>query len=133
MTTPSAVRWSVGVVASLLIILNLLHLTLGFTRLQRALAEQPIPARFADPLRTAWLYIGSVTLLLGILLLWLLPDLSAGSAGAWKAAVGLGVTLIVVGIASHFATGRHPGLLFFCVLGLALLVPLLLARQFFQK
>jgi hypothetical protein len=128
-----SVLWSVGVVGTLLVVLNVAHLTFGFARLQHALATEPIPTRLAEPLKIAWVYIGSVTLLLGGLLLWLLPDLAAGSAGAWKAAVGLGLTLVGVGIASFLATGRHPGLLFFCLLGIALLAPLLLARPSFQR
>ncbi|MGH9421484.1 MAG: hypothetical protein ACRD3J_16015 [Thermoanaerobaculia bacterium] len=121
-------RWSVIAVASLLILLNLAHISLGFVRLKNALLAEPIPERFADPLKTAWLYLGTVGLSLGLILLWLLPNLLRGDTGAWKATFGVGVALIAVGLGSYLATRKHPGLLALCILGLALVVPLLLEK-----
>ena len=120
------IRWSVIVVAAALILLNFVQITVGFSRLSRALEVEPIPQRFADPLRTAWLYLATLGLSIGILLLWLLPNLLRGDSGAWKATLGIGFGLVATGIASFLATRRHPGMLALSVLGLVLVVPLLL-------
>src|SRR5215210_1514318 len=132
MVTPSLVRWCIGGIGGVLILLNALHLTVGFARLQRALTEEPIPDRFAEPLKTAWLYLGSVSLLLGVLLLWLLPEIQLGRPAAWKAVVWVGLALVATGISAYLATRNHPGLLFLCLLGLVLLIPLLYYRDHFQ-
>lgn len=127
------VAWSFGIVGALLVVLNAFHLSVGFARVRRALESQPIPERFADALKTAWLYLGTMGVVLGVLLCWLAADAAAGSPVAWKAGVAIGVGLVAVGVASFFATGRHPGFLVLSVFGLAVLVPLLVYRAYFRN
>jgi len=133
MTPARILRWSSGAVGVTLIVLNSLHLSVGLLRVRAALEQAAIAPRFGEPLTIAWVYIGCINIALGILLLWLGPDLAAGSAAAWKAGLILGVALVAVGLASYLATGKHPGLLFFSLLGLVLLVPLVTFRQHFRR
>lgn len=128
----SILRGIAGVVGILLLVLNAFHMTFGFIRLRRALAAEPIPPRFDDALRTAWLYLGTMGFSAGALLLWLLPDLGAGAMSAWKGATAIAGLLIASGIASYVATRKHPGMLFLSVLGLALLIPLIMFRPHFH-
>ena len=128
----AVIRGVAATVGSLLLLLNALHLTVGFVRLRRALAAEPIVPRFDDALRTAWLYLGAMGFMSGAMLLWLLPDLGAGSIGAWKGAAGIAGLLIAGGVASYAATRKHPGMLALSVMGLALLVPLLIYRSQFH-
>lgn len=132
MRPTSLIRWTFLAVGALLVILNALHLTLGFARLLHALETEPIPLRFAEALKTAWLYAGTFGLASGLMLCWLSSDAAAGSSVARKAGMAIGVTLIAAGAAAYFATGKHPGLLFLSVFGVVVLVPLLVYRTHFQ-
>ena len=127
------IRWSFRAVGLLLILLNAFHLTLGFVRLQRALAAETIAPRFEEALKTAWLYLGTTGLALGVMLLWLSADAAAGDPVAWKAGMTIAAALIVVGVASFLATGKHPGLLLLCLFGLAVAIPLLVFREHFRR
>lgn len=128
----TVIRLTAGIVGGLLVLLNGLHLTFGFVRLNQALATESISARLADPLKTGWIISGCVNLILGLVLLWLLPDLASASPVAWKVAVVIALGLVALGLAAVLATGRHFGLLAFSFLGLSLLVPLLLWRSLFH-
>ena len=128
MRVSAAVRWSFLLVGVVLVLLNTMQVTVGFARLRRALAADPIPKRLDEPLRTAWVYTGIVGIALGALLLALSGDAAAGNPAAWKAGVGIGLTLVATGIASFLATRSHPGLLIVSVFGIAILVPLWLSR-----
>ena len=132
MQPASIIRWTFVGVGVLLVILNAVHLSVGFARLRHALEAEPIPLRFAEALKTAWLYVGSTGLAFGLMLCWFSPDAAAGSAVAWKIGMAIGVTLIAAGAATYFATGKHPGLLFLSVFGLAVVIPLLVYRAHFQ-
>ena len=120
-----ATLWSFRAVGALLVLLNAMHVTVGFARLRRALAAEPIQPRFDEALRTAWLYLGMLGLAVGALLLWIAPDAAAGDRVAWRVGVAIGAALVATGIGAFLATRRHPGLLVLSVFGLALLIPLL--------
>ena len=128
MTGAIVLRWSFRIVGALLVLMNGLQLTVGVVRLRRALAVEPIPQRFDEPLRTAWFYMATLGVTLGIVLLFLAADAAAGNHAAWKAGLIIGIGLVATGIASFLATGRHPGLLAISVFGLALVIPLLVYR-----
>ena len=125
-------RWSFRLVGALLIVLNTFHLTVGFVRLQKALLAESIPQRFAEALKTAWLYVGTLGLVFGVLLLWTAGQAAAGDPVAWKVGTSIGVALVLTGVASFLATGKHPGLLVVSLFGLVLLIPLLLFRSHFR-
>jgi hypothetical protein len=133
MAPTAVVRLAAGIVGGLLVILNSAHLTIGLIRLHRALGEEPISTRLADPLKTGWVMSGTLCLFSGALLLFLLPDLAVGSYAAWKAAAVTASGLVLLGVAAVLATGRHFGLLLLSVMGLAVLVPLLVWRLHFQQ
>lgn len=126
-----AVRWSVGLIGVLLVALNAFHLTLGMAGMRQAVSDEAVAPRIAEALAIAWVYMGCINLILGLLLLWLIPDLSAGRIGAWKAAIGVGAALVVVGVASFVTAGSHPGLLLFSLFGLVVLGPLIALRGYF--
>lgn len=133
MSAMTVIRLVTAAIGGLLVLLNVFHLSIGLIRLHRALSTEPIAARLVDPLKIGWVMSGCWNLLLGLILLWLLPDLAAGSIAAWKVATAISVGLIVVGIAAVAMTRGHYGLLAFSLFGLLLLVPLLLGRSLFHS
>ena len=118
------VRWTFTSVGILFVLLNTMQVTIGFARLLRALATDPIPKRLEDPLRTAWIYLGILGIALGALLILISKDAAAGDPVARKVGIAIGVALVAAGIGSFLATRAHPGLLVISVFGAIVLIPL---------
>lgn len=92
-----------------------------------------MPERFADLLSVAWVYGGVANLCISALLLLLAGPLRAKSPLAWRAALVIGGYYVLVGLGTWaFGIRRHAGLLVFVAFGLALLIPLWVARAAFR-
>lgn len=116
-------------VGGLQLLANLATLIRGPLRVRAELQAGALSERFADLLSVSWVYGGVANLCIAVLLIILSGPLREGNALAWRVATVVGLYYVIVGMATYlFGVRRHPGLLVFVLLGLALLVPLLAAR-----
>jgi hypothetical protein len=112
--------------------MNPLTLARGLGASARA-AQGALSERVADLLSVAWVYGGIANLCIPALLLLLAVPLRAQNPLAWRAALVIGSYYVLVGLGTYmFGIRRHAGLLVFLVFGLALLVPLWIARASFR-
>ena len=133
MSGPEACRLSALGVGGLQLVMNLLSLARGPRRIREELAAGALSERFADLLSVAWVYGGIANLCIPALLLLLAGPLRTESPLAWRAALVIGGYYVLVGLCT-WALGirRHAGLLVFVAIGLALLIPLWVARAAFR-
>ena len=133
MSGPEACRLSALGVGALQLVMNLLSLARGPRRIREELAAGAVSERFADLLSVAWVYGGIANLCIPALLLLLAAPLRAQNPLAWRAALLVGGYYVLLGLGTYaFGIRRHAGLLVFLVFGLALLVPLGVARASFR-
>ena len=133
MSGPEACRLSALGVGVLQLAMNLLTLVRGPRRIREELAAGALSERFADLLSVAWAYGGVANLCIPALLLLLARPLRAQNPLAWRAALVIGGYYVLVGLGTYtLGIRRHAGLLVFLVFGLALLVPLWVARASFR-
>ena len=133
MSGPEACRLSALGVGALQLVMNLLSLARGPRRIREELAAGAVSERFADLLSVAWVYGGIANLCIPALLLLLAAPLRAQNPLAWRAALLVGAYYVLLGLGTYaFGIRRHAGLLVFVVFGLALLVPLWVARASFR-
>jgi hypothetical protein len=133
MSGPEACRLSALGVGGLQLVMNLLTLARGARRIREELAKGALSERFADLLSVAWVYGGVANFCIAALLLLLAGPLRAQNPLAWRAALVIGGYYVLVGLGTYaFGIRRHAGLLGFLVFGLALLIPLWVARESFR-
>jgi hypothetical protein len=101
----------------------------GFVRLPGELAKEGATMRLGDLLRTAWVYGTLGNVCVSLVLLLVASGLRTGEPLARDVAWAIGVYYLLVGAATYwFGQGRHPGMLAFSALGLALLGALWFSR-----
>lgn len=117
-------RLTTYVIATIMAVLNILHLAYGLPRLRRRIAEGEVSASLSTPFLVAWLYVGIAGLAFSGLLFVVAPDLATGSLLARRVVIAVALALIALGAGSFALARRHPGLLFIALFGVALLVVL---------
>jgi len=133
MSGPEACRLSALGVGGVQLVMNLLTLARGPRGIREELAAGALSERFADLLSVAWAYGGVANLCIPALLLLVAGPLRAQNPLAWRAALVIGGYYVLVGLGTYtLGIRRHAGLLVFLVFGLALLVPLWVARASFR-
>jgi hypothetical protein len=116
-------------VGGLQLLANLVTLVRGPLRIRAEWHAGAVSERFADLLSVAWTYGSVANLCLATLLLFLAAPLREGNEIARRITVLIGLSYVVVGLATYgLGVRRHAGLLVFVLFGLALLVPLWAAR-----
>jgi len=120
------VRWTMLAVGWAMIALNALHLVAGVPRLRARIAAGEVAQSLAAPFLTAWIWLGIVDLILGVILLLIARDAATGNVVARRVALSIGIGLLIVGLAAFAASPKHPGLLVVSLFGLILVGVLLL-------
>jgi hypothetical protein len=132
MSPPEAVRYAALGVGGLQLLANAGALLRGPGRIRAELATGALSERFADLLSVAWVYGTVANLCIAALLLLMAGPLRERSAVGWRVTAAIGVYYVAVGATTYLlGIRRHPGLLVFVAFGLALLVPLFIARRHF--
>lgn len=128
MTTGLA-RWLMAGTGAVQLLANAMTLVSGLPKIRQEAAAGALSQRFADLLSVAWTYSGLANLCLSAMLVLVSGPAAQGDPGARRVAWGIGLYYVLLGPALYFVgLRRHPGLLFFSLLGLVVLAALRFGR-----
>jgi hypothetical protein len=129
MNPADASRYAALAIGAFQVLANGASLVRGLARLPGELRSEGATARIADLARAAWVYGTLGNLCIATVLLLVASGLRAGEPLARQVAVAIGIYYLALGAGTYaFAERRHPGLLVFSALGVALLVALWFSR-----
>jgi hypothetical protein len=129
MTSADVSGYTALAIGAFQVLANGVSLFRGVTRLPRELATEGATTRIADLLRAAWVYGTLGNLCVSIVLLLVASGLRTREPLARHIAIAIGIYYLILGGAIYsFAQTRHPGLLVFSLMGVALLVTLWFSR-----
>jgi len=122
-------RHAALIIGGIQVLANGASLVRGVVRLPRELESEDATTRLADPLRAAWIYGTLGNSCVGIVLLLAASGLRTGEPLARRLASAIAIYYLILGASTYgFTQTRHPGLLVFSGLGVALLVTLWVSR-----
>jgi hypothetical protein len=133
MNRRSITTFCVIVAALFLLVIGVIHGIVNVSGLRRALERGDIPARFRIPVLSNAGYSGAALSLLGLLVLFVLPGLRAGSRQAARVAISIGIFTAIVGAVSYIWVPTKPAVLIFLFFGALLAAPLLIWRGQFSN
>jgi hypothetical protein len=129
MTSADVSGYAALAIGAFQVLANGASLFRGIARLPRELATEGATTRIADLLRAAWVYGTLGNLCVSIVLLLVASGLRTGEPLARQIAIAIGIYYLILGAATYcFAQTRHPGLLVFSLVGVALLATLWFSR-----
>jgi hypothetical protein len=129
MSAAGTARLMMLAVAGLNVVLNLLSLASALPRIRQHMLDGVLSEHFADVLRAVWGYASAGHLALAAVLIGLGLHFPDGGRPAWTVATTIAVYYVLLGpFLFALSIQPHPGFLAFSAIGLALLIPLWVAR-----
>ena len=109
----------------LLLVCSVLHATLGTSDVLMGIKTGDVRASMADTVRTIWIYSTIMLVLSGIWTLFLAGELKQLKRRAWWQGIFIGLGYTGGSVGAIMATKVQPHLIFYGVIGLLLLLPLI--------
>ena len=132
MSAAFVLRVTTMTVATVLAVLNIVHLAYGLPRLRARIAAGEVSTSLAMPFTVAWLYVGLAGLALSAVLFVVAADVASGSLVARKIVTTVALTLVALGAGAFAVARQHPGLLMIAAFGLVLLIPVIAFHAHFH-